>query len=178
MLLQRKCVTSQRPPVCTPLSEWCFDEVRQDRLHWTCFINAWIIKFHCPRSIFMQSHSLCVSVNPSLTLSLPPIQAFARLLSRPILLAFFKVSAPVFQIHLCMDFNDLGGTNGSAHCVSHLSYLSQIYNELFKIVPITQAVKLFVRALASITFWQSTNTDNMLTRMLLLLHRNYLIVWK
>lgn len=29
-------------------------------------------------------------------------------LSRPVLLPFFKASAPVSQIHLCMNFNDLG----------------------------------------------------------------------
>lgn len=55
--------------------------------------------------------TLSVSTNSSLSLSLPLIQSYARLLSRLILLTFFNESAPVLQMHLCMDFNDLSGIN-------------------------------------------------------------------
>ncbi len=65
------------------------------------------------------SVSLLIHLSLSLTLSIAIIQSFARPLSRPILLTFFKVSAPVFQIHLCMDFNDLSGMNVLAVCVTY-----------------------------------------------------------
>lgn len=94
------------------LSE-CFHEVQH--LHWTCCINAWIIKFYCPQFIFMQSHFLWVPMHSSLSLAL----SLSRYLSfnhfaRPILLTFFRESAPVLQIHLCMNCNDLSAMNGLA----------------------------------------------------------------
>lgn len=65
------------------------------------------------------THSLYVCLLIHLSPSLHLIQSFTRLLPCPILLTFFKESAPVLQIHLCMDLNDLSGINVLAMQVTY-----------------------------------------------------------
>ncbi len=96
LLLQRKYVTSHKPPVLKNSSylvpEWCFDELWQEHLHCTCFINAWIIKIHCSQFISMQSHFLCVSIHSSLALSYPVCHSHT--ISHSALLSYI---APILQ---------------------------------------------------------------------------------
>lgn len=79
-----------------------------------------LLNFIVPSS---SSCNLTFSASPlihlSLTQSVSLLQSFACLFSRPILLTFLKMSAPFFQIHLCMDFNDLGGMNALAVRVTY-----------------------------------------------------------